>query len=47
MLIEEEREESRKREGEEVLLREVLRVRDFELANGLNGISHNKNWREA
>lgn len=35
MLIEEEREESRKREGEEVLLREVLRVRDFELAKWL------------
>ena len=34
-MIEEERKESRKREGEEVLLRKVLRVRDFELAKWL------------
>lgn len=34
-MIEEERKESRKREGEEVLLREVLRVRDFALAKWL------------
>lgn len=34
-MIEEERKESRKREGEEVLLREVLRVRDSELAKWL------------
>lgn len=34
-MIEEERKESRKREGEEVLPREVLRVRDCELAKWL------------